>query len=157
MTIQVHISAQTSQDLTHIYFYSFKKKIPDKPQFPSAPTDGSTLTFTVKEGEAKTVDLTARANPDDVEYKWTSPDRWINAKREYMKTNLKRIRSYRISFLRYIKVNVPFVVTVIIHYYITFLTEPQFRLPTTPSRVLVWPSLPGFSRSPMLRGQTVEG
>ena len=50
--------------------------LPDKPQFPSSDgNDDEERVFTVEEGSGLVIDLTAKANPEEVTYRWTNPDR----------------------------------------------------------------------------------
>ncbi len=46
----------------------------DAPQFPEQKS-GELKVFTVEEGKDLVVNLTAQANPGEVTYKWTNPDR----------------------------------------------------------------------------------
>ena len=52
--------------------------ISDKPQFPAdviPGDDGKLKSYAVEEGKSIAIDLSAKANPAEVEYKWTNPDR----------------------------------------------------------------------------------
>ena len=45
-----------------------------KPQFPPVE-DGDIRVFQVREGQQLLINLTAQANPPEIEYKWTNPSR----------------------------------------------------------------------------------
>lgn len=63
--------------MTNLYRHSdyvISFSVSDKPLFPQEPADGSLKVFQVEEGESLLIDLTAKANPADVEYKWRNPD-----------------------------------------------------------------------------------
>ena len=53
--------------------FTFKIKFPfsDKPIFSTDAKD----TYTVEEGGQLLINLTAKANPDAIDYKWTDPDK----------------------------------------------------------------------------------
>ena len=47
----------------------------DKPEFIDVPDVSVEKVFTVEEGKAIQINLSAKANPPEIEYKWTSPGR----------------------------------------------------------------------------------
>jgi len=48
---------------------------PDKPEFMGVADVNEEKTFTVEEGKSILIELPAKANPPEIEYKWTSPAR----------------------------------------------------------------------------------
>lgn len=48
---------------------------PDKPEFLGVPDINEEKTFTVEEGKTILIELPAKGNPPEIEYKWTSPGR----------------------------------------------------------------------------------
>ena len=64
-----HKNKKTVQLLDLLLFF------PDKPQFPEPPLDGTLKTFTVEENSSILINLTAKANPSEITYKWTNPDK----------------------------------------------------------------------------------
>jgi hypothetical protein len=57
--------------LHYLYFIFFQ--LSDKPEFISVPDVTEEKVFTVEEGKSILIDLSAKANPAEIEYKWTSP------------------------------------------------------------------------------------
>ena len=49
--------------------------ISDKPEFVGIAEGSEEKTFTVEEGKSILIELPAKANPPEIEYKWTSPTR----------------------------------------------------------------------------------
>jgi hypothetical protein len=48
---------------------------PDKPEFVNVADVSEEKVFTVEEGKSIMIELPAKANPAEIEYKWTSPGR----------------------------------------------------------------------------------
>jgi len=48
---------------------------PDKPEFSGVKDSSEEKVFKVEEGKSILIELPAKANPPEIEYKWTSPGR----------------------------------------------------------------------------------